>query len=296
MHNHNHNHSKALGWAFGLTAGFMAVEFAGGLWCGSLALVSDAVHMLADAAALGLGLFAAHVAGRKASPEKTFGWRRVEVLAALANGAALWLVAGLILREAVSRLSGGSGPVNAPAMIAIAAAGLLVNVFCAVILRHAAEENINARGAFLHVLSDMAGSIAAIAAAGIIILTGWRKADAVASLAISGLIVYGAWQLVRDSLHILMEGAPERINRSELLAALSSVEGVCGIHELHVWTLSTGFEALSAHVLINDFSRAEIILNRAQRVLAEKFSITHAALQLETAESEFASCKNGCCY
>jgi cobalt-zinc-cadmium efflux system protein len=304
MHTHEDNqeharrhepaHGRALKAAFYITAVFMLVEFAGGLLTGSLALVSDAAHMLTDTAALGLGLFAMSISARKGSAEKTFGYHRAEVLAALANGVTLWLVCGFIIREAWDRLHSPSQIAALP-MLGVAAAGLLANIACAVILHREHDKSINVRGAFLHVMTDLLGSVAVLAAALIILLTGWKAADPALSLAIVALTLWSSWGLVRDSVHILMEGAPAHINREEVRRALSSIAGVRGVHELHLWTLTSGHEALSAHLLVENTAESDRILREAVSSLSGRFGIRHATLQVETQKLENSSCDGERC-
>ncbi len=296
-HHHTHRHcapSGALKAAFAITACFMVIEFAGGLLTGSLALVSDAAHMLTDTAALGLSLFAFSMAARRGSRAKTFGYHRAEVLSALANGVSLWVISGIILREAVVRFASPVAVRPGP-MLAVAVAGLVSNIACAKVLHGHHEHNINVRGAFLHVLTDLLASVGVVVAALVILFTGWKLADPLISLVIVALTLWSSWRLVRDSVHILMEGAPAHINRDAVQKALSEITGVTGVHELHIWTLTDGVEALSAHLLVADYRSATIILKEANNRLSCDFGIVHATLQLETEKLENTSCDNDSC-
>lgn len=272
----------------------MLVEIIGGLWTGSISLVSDGAHMLTDSAALGLGFFAAIMAQKRGSATKTFGYQRVEVLAALANGLALWLISGFIVREAFDRFAHPREIIYGP-MLAIAVVGLIVNIVCAKILHGGHKHNINIRAAFLHVLGDLLGSVGVIAAGLIMIFTGWTYADPIASLLIVSLILFNSFNLVKDALHILMEGAPAHIKREEVIAALSGIAGVCDVHELHIWTLTTGVESLSAHLLIKKGADTDAVLKQAHEQLAEKFSIRHSTLQVESSRLTGVCENNHCC-
>ncbi|MDD2772787.1 MAG: cation diffusion facilitator family transporter [Elusimicrobiales bacterium] len=303
MHEHSGHHhhdrretprGRALKITFAITAAFMAVELAGGLLTGSLALVSDAAHMLTDAAALGLSLFAFSMSAKKGSAEKTFGYHRAEVLSALANGITLWLICGFIIREAWDRFHSSSDIAAGP-MLAVAAAGLAANIACAWILHGEHERSINVRGAFLHVLTDLLGSVAVIAAALIIMFTGWKAADPLLSLAIVALTLWSSWGLVRDSVHILMEGAPAHIDREEVRKALAAIPGVRGVHELHLWTLTSGREALSAHLLVENTAESDRILGEADCALGRNFNISHTTLQIETEKRENSCDSEHCC-
>jgi cobalt-zinc-cadmium efflux system protein len=297
-HSHGHSHSGTPGGvlksALAIIVVFMLVEFFGGLLTHSLALVSDAAHMLTDAAALGMSIFAAHMSAKRGSRKKTFGYYRAEVLSALANGVTLWVVSGIILREAVERFISPEN-VNPGPMLVIAILGLISNIACARILHGHHEHNINVRGAFLHVLTDMLATLGVVVAALLIMFAGWRLADPVISVVIVLLTLWSSWRLVRDAVHILMEGAPEHIDRDKVLSELSGIEGVAGVHELHIWTLTDGVESLSAHLLINDYSKSTGILKEANRRLSCDFGIAHSTLQLETEKLENTSCEGGNC-
>lgn len=279
MHERSHDR-RVLGWALGLTAVFCVVELVGGWLTNSLALLSDAVHMLTDVAALGLGLFALWVANRPPSPNKTFGYHRAEILAALANGVALCLAVAFIVREAVERLSAAQ-PVNTTGMLVIASLGLTVNLLCAWLLAPRQGSSLNLRAAFLHVLADLLGSLGAVAAAVVIIFTRWYAADAVAACVIAVLVLFSAWELVRESLDILMEAVPPHIDLEQLRAEMEHVPGTRLVHDLHVWTLTTGRYALSAHAVIDASADGDAVLEQMRSLLADRFEIQHVTIQLE---------------
>ena len=279
MHERTHDR-RALGWALRLTAVFCVVELIGGWWTNSLALLSDAVHMLTDVAALALGLFALWVAGRPASANKTFGYHRAEILAALANGVALCVAVVFIIREAVERLS-AEKRVDTSVMLVIAALGLAVNIFCAWLLAPREGSSLNLRAAFLHVLADLLGSLGAVAAALIIMATGWYAADAVAACVIAVLVLFSAWELVRESLDILMEAVPGHIDIERLRGDMEQVPGTRRVHDLHVWTLTTGRYALSAHAVVDADASGDMILEQMRKLLADRFEVHHVTIQLE---------------
>ena len=291
---HGHSHGRgaqlrAVKTAFFLTAGFMVVEAAGGLLTGSMALLSDSMHMLTDAAALGMSFFASRLAGLRPDSSRTYGYRRAEVVAALANAMLLWILTGYMLRETYDRFRDPVRVLSGP-MLVIAVVGLLVNVLCAWTLHAHSEENINIRGAFLHVLGDLAGSVAAIAAGAVIWFTGWYKADTLVSLLINVLILFSSTRLLLEAFHILMEGAPRGLSVAELERRLAVIDGVSGVHELHVWTLSSGFHALSAHLVVADCGKQQAALKAAADLAASGYGIRHSVFQVETNSIENSSC------
>lgn len=277
---HESSSFRAVAYAFGLTAAFFIVELIGGWWTGSLALIADAMHMGVDLLALGMTLFAAVVARRPPDAKRTFGYKRVEVLAALGNGVGLWIATGVILREAYSRWVFPT-PVAAPQMLAIASIGLLNNLVCGFILYSSSRENINLRGAFLHVSADALGSLGAIAAALVMIETRCYQADAVAGALICvGIVVTSFW-LLRDSIHILLEGVPPHLDIEEIRSALAGLPGVQEVHDLHLWSLSQGSESMSGHVVIEPEHDHAEVLGVGTELLKGRFGLSHVTLQIE---------------
>jgi cobalt-zinc-cadmium efflux system protein len=271
--------------ALGLTVTFMVIELAGGVLTSSLALVADAGHMATDVAALSLSLFAIWMASRPAPPERTFGYYRVEILAALANGLALMLLVAYVLWEAAGRFA-ETPEVRAGPMLGVAMAGLLVNVAVGMLLAPERRRNLNVRGAFLHVLGDILGSLGAISAAVIILFTGANATDPAISVAIAGLILFGAVRLVWETVDVLLETTPRHLDVTRLSEALQGIAGVTSVHDVHVWTVTSGFIAMSAHVSVTGGPDHDEVLVRAQQVLRDRFGIDHATLQLETPDVE----------
>lgn len=268
---------RALAIAFAITAGFAVVEAIGGWYAGSLALMSDAGHMVTDAAALGVAMFAQKVAQRPPSARASYGYARAEVLAAFVNALVMLLIVGAIVFEAVQRLAHPS-PVAGGLMLAIAVVGLAVNVIAALVLSRA-QTSLNARAALLHVVGDLLGSVAAIVAGAVIVATGWLPIDPILSVAISLLILRSTWRLLRQSAAVLMEGVPAHLDYAEIGGALSRLPGVTNVHDLHVWHMGSEDVALSAHVAIDAGVEWPRTLGMAQRMLRERFSITHVTLQ-----------------
>lgn len=268
-----------------LVAAYLVAEVAGGLWTGSLALLADAGHMFSDLAALALSLFALWLAQRPGSIERTFGYHRVEILAALANGVGLVTVALLILREAFERLSAPRDVLGGP-MLWIAVGGLLVNLAGLWLLHGGKDSNLNVRGAWLHVLGDALGSLGVIAAAFLIWAFGWTRADPVASIGIALLVIFASWQLLRETVGVLMEAAPAHIDVGEVCGALRETRGVLSIHDLHVWTITSGLVSLSCHVESSQQVPDHELLAALQAVLLERFGIDHATIQIEPAGFE----------
>lgn len=282
---HVHGHAanatrRRLAIALVLAASYMVAEVIGGLLTGSLALLADAGHMLSDTAALALALFAAWVASRPSGQRWTYGRARAEILAALAQGVALVLVALLIVREALARFGGSHEVAGAP-MMAIATGGLLVNLVCLRVLNSGRHESLNVRGAWLHVLSDALGSVGAMTAGGLIWAYGWHWADPTASLVICGLVLVSAWHLLREAVDILMEAAPREIDVDDVRGALVDVTEVRSVHDLHVWTVGNGQIALSCHVVVPNDHAAHSLLSEIYRVLGSRFGIDHATIQVE---------------
>ena len=274
---HARDHARELGavrTGLFLASVLCLTEAVGGYLTNSLALVSDAAHVLGDVGALGLTLFALWVGTRPASESKTFGYHRAEILAALVNGVILWVVGILIVLEAWHRLQAPPA-VAGPGMLAVALVGLAVNAFVARRLREHQGHSLNLRGAYLHVLSDLLGSIGAAVAGVVIVVGDWRPADALASLLIVGLIVFGSWALVREAVDVLMEAVPAHIDVETLRLALERVPGTDEVHDLHVWSLTTGRYALSAHAVVNGAAGDDAILAAMADLCAREFQIEH---------------------
>ncbi|HXH83092.1 MAG TPA: cation diffusion facilitator family transporter [Candidatus Tectomicrobia bacterium] len=264
-----------------LTGSVMVLELAVGLWAGSLALLADAAHMLTDVGALGLALFASWIATRPPTREKTFGYYRVEILAAVVNALVLLAVSASILVEAWTRL-GAPVDLAAGPMLAAALAGLAVNLTCARLLHAGAAHSLNVRAAYLEVLADALSSVAVVVAAGVVLATGWTVADPLASALIALLIVPRTWALLKQAVNVLLEGVPPHLALDEIEASMLAVAGVRRVHDLHVWTLTSGREAMSAHVVVDDLRESERLLDELHRVLHARFGIDHTTVQLET--------------
>ncbi len=280
---HGPQAGHSLLWGVGLTASFALVEALGGWWSGSLALLGDAGHMVSDATALGLAAFAAWVARQAPSARHSYGLVRAEAVAALVNGLFMLLVVAGIAYHAVERLRHPHEVAGGTVML-IALAGLAVNIVVARIL-HGGAQNLNTRAALLHVMGDLLGSVAALAAGAIIYFTGWTPIDPLLSLLICALILVSSLRLLRDVLHIIMEGVPPYLALPDVGRAMAAVPGVRSIHDLHIWTLSSGLVALSAHVVVEDMARWESILGELRRLLRERYDIDHATLQPETGDT-----------
>jgi cobalt-zinc-cadmium efflux system protein len=268
-----------------LTAIYMVAEVLGGWWTGSLALLADAGHMLTDVAALALALIAAWFGARPATSKKTFGYHRLEILAALVNGVALVVIALLIFYEAYQRWS--SPPVvRGSIVMLVAAGGLIINLICAWILHARHEVDLNIRGAWLHVISDALGSVGAIAAGAVMSLYGWYTADPLFSALIAVLIIWSSWRLIREATNVLLEGTPAHINLAAVEEAIMRTEGVADVHDLHVWTITSGREALSAHVIhAYSISQPEL-LKELRAKLHDRFGVDHLTIQMETPDFE----------
>ncbi|MBW2548011.1 MAG: cation transporter [Deltaproteobacteria bacterium] len=299
-HQHHHHHASSaevagnrrrLAVALALTATYMVAEVVGGIAANSLALLADAGHMFSDAAALGLSLVAVVLAQRPATSQRTYGFHRAEILAALTNGAALLVLSVLIAREAWERLS-APPEVQGELMLAVAFGGLVINLVNLRILSRGRESSINIRGAWLHVAADTLGSAGAISAGAVIYLFGWRWADPVASFIIAALVLYSAWGLVRETLDVLMEGVPRGISIQEVTEALKGLPGVRDAHDLHVWSLTSGRNIATIHLVIDEGADHQGIIDGANRTLADRFAIQHATIQVE--HDELASQCNPC--
>ncbi|HWV56667.1 MAG TPA: cation diffusion facilitator family transporter [Longimicrobiales bacterium] len=293
LHAHEHDHEvdhhdharlagrRALTIVLGLTATFMVVEFVGGWLSNSLALMADAGHMLTDVAAVGLALFAMWFARRPATTVKTYGYLRMEILAALVNGVTLAVIALAICLEAYRRFLDPAS-VRADLMLGVAAAGLAVNITAALILHRSAGHSLNVRGAYLHVLGDLLGSVGAVAAALVILATGWTLADPLISVFVAALILFSSWKLVRESVDILLEAVPRHIDLAEVRDAIEDVPGVEDVHDLHVWSVTSGFLAMSGHAVVKDPGQHQQILEEIHRRMRRRFGIRHVTVQLES--------------
>jgi cobalt-zinc-cadmium efflux system protein len=288
-HGHAHDNraagARALLLVLVLTAAATFAEVVGGLLTDSLALLADAGHMLSDNLALALALGAIWLAARPATPRRSYGFRRAEILAAFLNGLVLVLVSLWIVVEALRRLD-DPPDVLGGWMLLVAAVGLLVNVLAAVILLRSGRDSLNVEAAFRHVLADLLGSIGVVAAAFIIVATGWELADPIVSIVIAGLILWSAWGILRDSTAILMEQTPPGIDPAAVERAIIAVPGVASVHDLHVWTITSGFEALSAHVLVERGEDCHARRRDVERELAERFGVRHTTLQVDHAVEE----------
>lgn len=278
----SHDSQRRLGWAILLTGGFMLAELVGGVLSGSLALLADAGHMLTDAAALALALFAAWISRRPADTRRSYGYHRVQVLAAFVNGLTLIAIVVWIAIEAVRRLF---APVSVAGstMLVIAGLGLVVNLVVFAILHMGDRENLNIRGAALHVLGDLLGSVAAIVAAVVILLTGWTPIDPLLSLLVAALILRSAWKLTRESGHILLEGTPEGLDvdrvKRELVEQLPAVRDV---HHVHAWSLTPGRHLMSLHAILEEEADQERVLVDIKTMLSDSFAVEHATIQVES--------------
>lgn len=268
-----------LKWVLALTAVFMVVEAVGGWIAGSLALLADAGHMLTDVGALTLSLLSAWIAQRPPDDTKTYGYLRWEILAALVNGAALFGIAAWVVIEAVQRIQDPQ-PVRTGLFLAIASAGLVVNLVSLAVLHSAREGSLNVRGAYLHVLGDALGSVGAVLAAVIIALTGWTLADPIVSILLSLLILVGAARLLRESTDILLESVPRHVSLPEVQRRMLAVPGVAAVHDLHVWTVTSGMVAMSGHAVVPDLAAHPGVLDGI-RAEMERMGIGHVTIQLE---------------
>lgn len=279
-HSHGSNRRRLIA-VLCLTLVYMLAEAVGGFVTNSLALLSDAGHMLADVASLVLALLALWFASRPVTTRKTYGYYRMEILAALANGSALVVISLLISYEAFHRIKSPENVKGLEVMI-IAIGGLLVNAVSALVLHSASQENLNMRGAFLHVMGDALGSVGAIVAGVLIWKWGLTLADPLISVAMCLLIMFSSWQLIRESVNILLEGTPSHIDIRAVVDSMHSVAGVTDVHDLHVWTISSGMDALSAHVTVDDGVAHRTVLESLQQRLRSDFNIGHATIQLES--------------
>jgi cobalt-zinc-cadmium efflux system protein len=298
MHDHGHGNDhqdgrsrelrvvsrRRLRAALAINAVFLIVEVAGGIAANSLALLADAGHMFTDVAALILALFVARLAERAATPTRTYGLLRAEVLGAFVNGAALVVVVAVIVLEAWNRM-GKSPEINGPLMLGVAFLGLAANVGSAWVLFGSRNLTVNLRGAFLHMAADALGSVGAIVAGAVVLATGWTPVDPIASILIGALILWSGWGLIGETINILLEATPEHINYIEVKTALENIAHIKQVTDLHIWTIASGMTALSAHIRLYpaccDTTHWQVCLKEAQDMLRERFGIRHSTLQFE---------------
>ena len=273
-------HANRLRWALALTGTYMIAEVVGALVTGSLALLADAAHMLTDVGGLALALLAIRFAAREATPQLTYGYLRTEVLSALTNAVVLLLLTVYILYEAYQRFLAPPEILSGP-MLIVAAIGLVVNLISRRLLAGGSAESLNVKGAYLEVLGDMLGSVGVIVAALIIMWTGWRLADPIMGAGIGLFIVPRTWTLLKQVTHILMEGTPPNIDLALLERKLMDIPGVTAVQDLHVWTVTSGFDAMSCHLVVADISKARDALQNARRVMKDNFGIDHVTIQVE---------------
>ena len=292
MHDHDHDQPhvhggdrKALAGALVLILGLMAVEVAAGIVAGSLALLADAGHMVTDAAALGFALFAAAMAAKPASGRWTYGYRRLEILAAQANGVTLVLVGAWIVYSAVRRLVHPT-EVRGGLVLVVALAGVVVNLAATTLLARANRESLNVRGAYLHLITDLAAFAGTAVAGGLVLATGWNRFDPIASLLVAGLAFWAAAGLLRESTRIFLEASPGDIDPAEVGRTIVGEPGVVEVHDLHVWTVTSGFPALSAHVLVESGADCHGLRQELEEMLGERFGLDHTTLQVEHASTQ----------
>lgn len=293
-HHPNSANQKALFISFLIITGFLFVEAIGGWMSHSLALLSDAGHMLSDAVSLGLS-FIAILVGTKVSVNnrKTFGYKRFEILAALFNGVLLLIISVWIIIEAISRIT---APVSVASgeMLVIAAIGLIVNIVVAWILMHGEkEENLNVKSAFLHVIGDLLGSVGAIVASLLILFFGWKIADPIASMVVSVIIFKSGWGVTKASINILMEAKPDNLDLDEIRNRIKQLDGIHGIHDLHVWTITSGFLSLSCHLTVDDHVNRDEMLREVEEVLSD-YHLEHSTIQIES--MHFSNCRSDCAH
>jgi cobalt-zinc-cadmium efflux system protein len=277
---HGDANRRALATVLGFTAAFMLAEVVGGLITGSLALLADAAHMASDVASLALALFAFWLSAKPPTPERSFGYKRAEILAALANGVTLVAVSIWIFYEAYQRLQ-EPPEILGGWMLVVAVIGLFVNLAGALVLSRSGSESLNLQGALRHVIADLFGSVGAITAAGVIVLTGWTYADPLISVLIGLLVLGSSWKLLRDSVNILLEQSPPGIDANEVGRRMASSPGVEEVHDLHIWTITSGFPALAAHVLVGREENCHARRRDLERLLEQEFGIEHTTLQVD---------------
>lgn len=298
-HNHDHGamlttataaHRKRLAWALAITLTVMIAEVIGAVISGSLALLADAAHMLTDSFGIAMALAASWLATRPATEKHTFGWLRLEILAALVNGLILSVLCIVVLLEGIRRLGEPPQEIEGPTMLVVAAVGLMANIISLLILRAGQKESLNVRGAYLEVLGDALGSVAVIGAGVIILTTGWLAADAWASIVIAVLIAPRAWSLLRDVIAVLLESTPAGVNLTTVRQHIEAIPQVQSVHDLHAWTITSGVPVLSAHVVTTDDADPTVVLSALHECLGEHFDVAHCTFQLEPGEQ---SCDRG---
>jgi cobalt-zinc-cadmium efflux system protein len=280
-----HTETRRLLWATAISAVYFIAELVAGFLTNSLALLSDAGHMLSDIGAMALSLFAFRMAKRPATHQSTYGFHRVEILAALFNGLSLWLIVGIIFAAAYNRFA-QPPVVESFGMMIVAVVGLFVNIAAAAMLHRRHRHNLNLRGAFLHVVSDAIGSVGAIAAGIIMLTTGWYLADPLISIFIGGLILFSSWSLVKESVSVLMQSVPKGIQLEEVRLTIEAVDGVSKVHDLHIWAVTSDIFTLSAHAVVTNGEDFHQVLNNIEETLKERFNIEHTTTQLETESRE----------
>lgn len=280
-----HSETRRLQWALAISLVYFFAELIAGFLTNSLALLSDAGHMLSDVGAMTLSLFAFRVARRPATHQSTYGFHRIEILAALFNGLTLWLIVGIIFAAAFNRFF-YPPVVESFGMTVVAIIGLLVNIAAAAILHRGHHHNLNLRGAFLHVVSDAIGSVGAIVAGLVMWRTGWYLADPLISVFIGILILFSSWSLIRDSLSVLMQAVPKGIRLEEVRQTIEAVEGVSEVHDLHVWAVTSDIFTLSAHAVVENGGDFHEVLNGIEETLKERYNIEHITIQLEIESRE----------
>ncbi|WP_010649598.1 cation diffusion facilitator family transporter [Oceanobacillus massiliensis] len=292
-HHHHTSNTRVLFWSFIFIFTFMIVEAIGGFLTNSLALLSDAGHMLSDAAALGLSLIAFKIGEKKATGSKTFGYRRFEIIAAFINGITLVAISLFVFYEAIHRFA--EPPIVSGNMMIIAFVGFCVNILVAwMLMRGDTEQNLNIKSALLHVMGDLLGSIGALIAGLLIILFGWNIADPIASIIVAVLIIVSGLRITRDSLNILMEGKPANINVGSLTDTLSSIDGIEDVHDVHVWSITSEFPSMSCHLVVQESIDRDDILRKANEVVKNQFHISHCTIQIEGYHSKFHSDCESC--
>lgn len=280
-----HTETQKLKWALTISTAYFFAELVAGFLTNSLALLSDAGHMLSDIAAMALSLFAFRIARRPATLISTYGYHRAEILVALFNGLVLWLIVGIIFTAAYNRLF-QPPQVESLGMLIVAVLGLVVNVIAGAILYGSHHHNLNLRGAFLHVVSDAVGSVGAIVAGLVMLATEWYLADPLISMLIGVLILYSSWSLVKESVSILMQAVPKSIRLEEVQKTIEDVRGVMKVHDLHVWAVTSGIFTLSAHAVVHNGEDFHEVLNGIEDTLKDRFNIEHVTIQLETESRE----------